>query len=292
MRWTRAAAAAALVIGSIGLAGPAAAAPPNDDYQNATVLSGPLPITVEQSTLDADASPDTEAAELNAACGEFASPATDASVWFTYTPSEAGTVRVDTDGTDYSVGVIAATGGPGNWTVQTCGGEAGYFWPADAGTTYTILVFDNQRDGLDPGGLLKMQLDMVPPPPTVAVTVDPRGTFNPRTGAARISGTWTCSYSGTSEVRYTGIFVSLRQRAGRVIIVGEGDQFSLPCNSGTQPWTVEVTGDGLFKGGTAEADVFADACVGGVENDCGFFPAQGQRATFNVKLSGSSGKKG
>jgi hypothetical protein len=103
---------------------------------------------------------------------------------------------------------------------------------------------------------LVLSVDVAPPPPTVDVTVDPRGEFDSHTGAATVHGTVTC----TGAAEFTEIGVELRQRAGRVIITGSGFT-SFPCDGTTHRWTVEVFGqNGLFKGGKADSLTFATAC--------------------------------
>ena len=73
-------------------------------------------------------------------CG---APATDASVWYTLTGADNGVV-VDVSSSDYSAGVIVATGSPGSFELETCGPGAVAFF-ASSGTTYSILAFDDQR---------------------------------------------------------------------------------------------------------------------------------------------------
>ncbi len=108
-----------------------------------------------------------------------------------------------------SAGVIVATGSPGSFSFVTCGPNAVIF-DAFAGETYSILAFDFQDDGGGNGGTLEISVDVAPPAPEVAVTVDPVGHFT-KSGSAIVSGTITCT--GTN-VEFSFIDVQLRA-AGR-----------------------------------------------------------------------------
>lgn len=276
MRTIRTVAAASLFLASMGVtAVPAvAAAPANDTYSGIEVLTDPLPIMVSADTTEATT--DADDADLNTGCG---APATDASVWFEYTPTLEGELAINTLASDYSVGAIVATGDPGAWSVEGCGpGVVPFF--ATPGTTYTFLVFDDQEDGSGNGGQLEFTVDVPPPAPSIEATVDPRGTFDSRTGAAVITGTYTCAASDEGEVDFAFLDVQLTQRAGRVLIQGGGFQESLQCDGTEQPWTADIEAfNGLFKGGKAEAQVFAEACGA---DSCGSF-----EDVQAVKLSGS-----
>jgi hypothetical protein len=253
MRTLRAAAAASLVLMSF-TAAPAFAAPPaNDVYAGAVEVTEPLPFIYEQDTTEATT--DADDAELNAACG---APATDASVWFTYTPTADRSVVVSVEKANYSAGLYVATGGPGDWQVEACGAP-GVVWDAVAGVTYAILAFDYQEDGGGNGGDLILIVDQAPPPPTLDVTVNPTGTFNAKTGEATLTGTVKCDAIG-QPVFDAGLEVELSQRVGRLLIRGYGGDM-LECDGVTRPWNVVVTGDnGLFKGGKAASVSIAYAC--------------------------------
>ncbi len=179
-----------------------------------------------------------------------------------------GELLIDPLASDYSVGTIVATGGPGSWTVESCGPEVIAFF-AIPGVTYTILVFDDQVDGGGNGGGLVFTIDQAGPPPSIEVNVDPRGTFDPRTGAATVTGTYTCAASDGGIVEYAFLDAQLSQRAGRVYIQGGGFLEPLTCDGSQQQWTITTEwSNGLFKGGKADARIFAEACGAG---SCGFF---------------------
>jgi hypothetical protein len=278
MKTIRAVAAVSLFVASMGVAAlPAVAAPANDTYSGREVLTDPLPITVVADTTEATT--DADDTDLNMMCG---APATDASVWYEYTPSVEGELVIDPLASDYSVGTIVATGGPGSWMVESCGPEVVPFF-AMPGMTYTILVFDDQVDGGGNGGQLQFTIDQAPPPPSIEVTVDPRGSFDARTGAATVSGTYRCLPSDGGAVEFAAVNVQMSQRAGRIYIQGSGfvDVDPATCDGTEQPWTITTEwANGLFKGGKAEAQVFADVC--GAQS-CGFF-----ETLESVKLSGAT----
>ncbi|MDQ3937573.1 MAG: DUF6299 family protein [Chloroflexota bacterium] len=241
-----------LFVLSLALAVPVmAAAPGNDTYAGRTVISS-LPFNESLDT--SEATTDADDAEANAECG---APATDASVWYEMTASSDGGILVDVSQSSYSAGVLVVTGSPGNFEIVTCGPEAVFFF-GEAGTTYALLAIDDQFDGGGNGGTLVITVDEfeIPPSPEIDVTVNPTGTFNPRTGSAIISGTVTC----TGDVEFAFIDVELRQRVGRFTINGFGS-IEPACDGTTQPWSVEVFGsNGLFKGGQAVSVTFAVAC--------------------------------
>ena len=88
-------------------------------------------------------------------------------------------------------------------------------------------------------------------------SIDPRGTFDPHTGQATISGTIACS-----EPLAGFIEVSLQQRAGRLIVVGSGFT-DVACSPEGTTWSVTVSGPGRFAGGQALASARAEFVVDG-----------------------------
>ena len=88
-------------------------------------------------------------------------------------------------------------------------------------------------------------------------SIDPRGTFDPQTGQATISGTIACS-----EPLAGFIEVSLQQRAGRLIVVGSGFT-DVACSPEGTTWSVTVSGPGRFAGGAALASARAEFVVDG-----------------------------
>jgi hypothetical protein len=93
----------------------------------------------------------------------------------------------------------------------------------------------------------------VPPQPRleIGVTIDPVGTVTPKTGAATVSGTVTCS--SPAEVF---VDVSASQRAGRVNVLGFG--FAQVSCKGEATWTTSLEPfNGRFVGGKLLVDAFA-----------------------------------
>jgi hypothetical protein len=229
-----------------------AAPPPNDLLVNIQTIAAPFSDTVDttEATTDAD--------DLDIAAGCSGVPALDASVWYAITPSTDAFLVVDMSASSYSAGAIIATGSSGNWTVQACGPGA-VVWEAFADETYTLLVFDDQEDGTPAdGGTLEINVEEVPPPPDVSVSINPRGSFDSHTGSATIRGTVTCS-GGEAEFTFIDVFV--RQKVGRLFIDGSGFVEGFTCDGTTQDWSVEVFGfNGIFKGGRTATVTFAVAC--------------------------------
>jgi hypothetical protein len=259
-----------IALWSLAFATPAlAAAPGNDTYAGRIDVTGSLPFSDTVDTTEATT--DADDAEANAGCG---APATDASVWYEFTAAADANILVDVSASDYSAGVLVATGSPGSFTVQNCGPGATAFF-ASSGETYAILAFDDQQDGSGNGGSLAITIDAAPPAPTVDVTVNPTGTFDRVSGSATISGTLTC----TGDAVFTAVDIQLTQNVGRFTVTGFGNVFDEApvCDGTAQPWSVEVLGStGKFKGGRAVAVTFAIACG---SFDCGY-----DQETTNVML--------
>jgi hypothetical protein len=133
------------VVVALGLGGSgtafAASPPPNDLIGGATVVSTlPFSDTVDTTAATTDAN-DTQ---VNQSCG---APATNNSVWYTFTAGPSDTLlAVDTTGSTFSSGVIIATGTPGALTTRACGPTTAKLAVA-SGTTYYIMVFDDSGSG-------------------------------------------------------------------------------------------------------------------------------------------------
>ena len=246
-----------------------------------------FPFSNEQDTTTATT--DATDAALNEECG---APATDASVWYTFTAEEDLGVEVLVGDSDYSAGVIVAVGSPEELGFVTCG-PVEVFFAAAAGETYFVLAFDDQVDGMGIGGILVIHIDAfsVEPPPEIELTVDPVGGFDPRSGVATISGTFLCE--GAAD--FIEVDGELVQPVGRFAVQGHfflfggngngengenGENEELFCDGTTQAWTADVTPDnGLFKGGKATVDVQVFAC--------GLFDCTEETITQQVRLRGS-----
>jgi hypothetical protein len=231
------------------VAAPAAAAPPaNDTFAGAVTISA-LPFNATVDTTQAT----TDAADVNANanCG---APATEASVWYAFTPATADTVAVDVSASDYSAGVIVVTGSPGSFQLVTCGPGSVAF-STTPGVTYYLLAFDD-TPGPPNGGTLQIGVSEVQPP-EAAVTVDPMGLKDQQTGVVTVSGTFTCANADFGSF----VDVTVSQQVGRFTISGFGEALAEPCDGQSHPWSVDVTGsNGKFSGGKASVDAFMFSC--------------------------------
>lgn len=249
LRTTAAIVAAASVLLASG-GGLAAAAVDNDSYAGRVAIgSVPFTATVDTST----ATTDDDDTDINQTCG---APATEASVWYEYTAPADGAVLIDVIKSNYSAGVLVGTGGPGNWTIETCGPGA-VALPTAAGQTYAILIIDFQGDGGGNGGTLQLEMTEAPPPPIVDVTVNPTGIYDVHTGSATISGTVTCT-GGPSL--FSLIQTEVRQKRGRYTVIGFGFT-DVTCDATQRQWSIEVLSpNGPFGQGEALDVTVAIAC--------------------------------
>ncbi|MGA8924766.1 MAG: hypothetical protein WA701_02985 [Solirubrobacterales bacterium] len=225
-----------------------AQAPPNDTFEQATVISS---IPFSQTLDTSEATTDSTDAEAGATCGLLFPPA---AVWYEYTPSADQSLLVSTSGSSYLTGVGVLTGSPGSLSAVSCSLGLGSV-SATAGQTYHIAVADV---GGGSGGTLNLSVST----PGFELSVDHFGQFDPKTGVATVTGTLitptpTCP-SGFSVI----VSGTLSQRTGgRTTTADTGaNPINVPCNGAlpSQQWSITFTPlDGKFKGGPA--DVSADA---------------------------------
>lgn len=259
-RITRLALSTFLVMGlGTAVAGPAAAAAPsNDDFDNATVI-GSLPYT-------------SDPIDTTDATDEASDPACVASgstVWFDFTPTTTGFVAFDTFQSDYDTVLAAYTGTQGSLTEVDCNdddsgtAQSRIIFEATQGTTYHIMAggfFGNT-------GTLVLHGDVSEPPFTFEVAFSSKGSVRPKTGEVTIRGTVVCSEPGFLN----DVDGELRQRVGRTLVRGFFF-FQSDCSEDPTPFSVTVTSDnGLFVAGRATIrDVFAEGC-GATDCDAEFF---------------------
>lgn len=226
-------------------AGPASAAPPDNDVPGGAVALN-LGDTVTQDT--SQATTDAGDAADNTNCG---APFTNASVWYSYTPDAKSNVVLDTSASSYEAGLMIFDGTPSADSLLACGPVAVGF-TAHPGTTYTIMAFsDNEVIG----GSLVLSLKNAPTP-TVHVKVAKGGVAFHGGGGARIHGTYRC----THDESFGGVTATLLQRAGRLKIQGQGGA-EVRCNGKTHPWKARVVSPvGTYAKGHAQADVTIFAC--------------------------------
>lgn len=263
-----AAAAAALLV-PLAATAQAATPPGNDTVAGATGV-GALPQTITESTLDATT--DAVDAALNATCG---APATNGSVWFTYTDTTGDGLVVDVSRSDFSAGVMIVDGDP------TAGGELVSCGPGlaaargGAGVTYYVMAFSD-TPGVT-GGNLSATFEVPPPAPTAALTVSPNANAY-KDGTLKVTGTYSCTNADyESEINGTVV-----QVVGRMKITGYYSVFGLECDGELHPWEAYVTSDtGLFGGGKATTASAAFVC--GVLDCDGSFVEQNLKISRNGK---------
>ncbi len=234
------------IVVSLSFAVPAyAAAPANDDFDNATVITS-SPFTDTLSTVEATTAPD----DPSPSCG-----GNGATVWYTYTPSANSTIEIDTFGSDYDTTLAGYVGTRGQLVQVLCNDDAQGLqqsqlsWSAGAGGTYYFMVASK---GLT-GGNLTFHLNATRF--TLGLTVD-RATVD-RSGTVTLAGTVTCSDTVSADV--TG---SLTQQNAQSQASGSFGTFVTACTPDGTPWTATATSDTRtrFKRGQALFDAFAIAC--------------------------------
>lgn len=244
------------------------APPPNDDFDSATIIPG-LPFTDNLVTTGATTAPDDPDC-----IGQGPT------VWYVFTPTEDMPITANTFGSDYDTTLSAYTGSRGALSQIACNDDWGSLqsritFNAVAGEPVFFMV---GAFASGPGGNLVFSVDVAPPPPpplTIALDVNSVGSVVPKTGAATISGSVTCS-----RPAFVNVSGELQQKAGRVLIRGFFGTF-FECD-GQTPWSASVTGEnGRLVGGKALTSVFASA----------FDPETGEfvsaEATTTVQLRGS-----
>ena len=119
----------------------AGTAPANDTASGATVVSA-LPFT---QTLDTSgATTDSDDAQANQSCG---APATNNSVWYKFTAGPHDSLlAVDTTGSNFSSGVLIATGTPGALTTEDCS-PVSIAVTTKPGASYYVMAFDDTGSG-------------------------------------------------------------------------------------------------------------------------------------------------
>lgn len=227
---------------------PASAAPPsNDVISGATAITSvPFAETVDTT----EATTDAEDAAINAQCG---APATNGSVWYTLTAGDVAGYVFDVSQSDFSAGVIVATGTPGALEIYACG-PVSIAIPVTPGETYYVMAFSDTPEVV--GGQLSFAVSEASPPPDVSMTVDDTGRAN-KDGTATISGTYTCE--GTAELVVVQGTLQQEQQNG-VQVRGSFENAALTCD-GTSNWKIQVTPEsGKFKRGLAATIALTVGC--------------------------------
>jgi hypothetical protein len=230
------------VVCAFGFAGSPVAfaqtAPPNDDFDSATVI-GALPFT---DTVDATTA--TVAVDEPTDCDGGFGPLLN-SVWYRFTPAEGGPYEFSTAGSSYNTAVGIYTGTRGSLTQVSCFVEgAGLI--AEAGVTYYIRVADYFGQG---GGSLVFSARRGA---TVdALTIDGAGVLDRASGSVTVSGSVTCSEPATVVVS-----IGIEQRRGQGAAEAE-----VPCSQTPSTWSVTVFPfSGRFVPGRAQVSAQAGLC--------------------------------
>ncbi|HWO70969.1 MAG TPA: hypothetical protein VNP94_09485 [Actinomycetota bacterium] len=211
------------------------ASAPNDDFDDATVITV-LPFTDDASTVEATTASDDPDCFGNGH-----------SVWYAITPASNTTLRFDARGSDYDTTLSAYTGSRGALTQVACLHGSRLSFAATAGVTYFVMVASFEDA---PGGELVLNVREIPPPMVLGVSIDPEGTVS-RSGLATIHGTVTCSRDAP------GIFMTgtLTQRIGKRVATGSFNLF-VDCTEGVGAWEASVVGEtGTYRRGDARARV-------------------------------------
>jgi hypothetical protein len=201
---------------------------------------------VQQDTTEATTNAGDDA--LNANCG---APATNASVWYTYTPSVKRNVVLDATASSYSAGLMVFNGSPIADSLITCGpGEVGL--RALAGTTYYVMAFSDTPDVN--GGNLVLTLQNAPTP-RVHVTLAKRGVAF-HGGAAKLHGTYSCTHAES----FAEISAHLLQRAGRLKIQANSST-GIRCDGTRHHWSSRLVSPvGTYARGKGVAKVRITSC--------------------------------
>src|SRR6476469_9092259 len=227
----------------LGATPASAEVPSNDTIDGATAITT-VPLEEVVATTDA------EDAAINANCG---APATNGSIWYTLTAGTSPAYVADVSKSNFTAGVIVATGTPGNLSILACGPDTVGF-EATQGETYYLMAFSDNPEVV--GGQLSFAVRESGPPPKVAMTVDDIGRAN-KSGTATISGTYTCV--GDADILVLDGTLQ-QQQAGDVQVRGSFDVPDLTC-SGVGKWTAEITPEsGKFVRGLAATAGFTGAC--------------------------------
>ncbi|HET9181738.1 MAG TPA: putative Ig domain-containing protein [Candidatus Angelobacter sp.] len=234
--------------------------PPNDDFDNATVVPS-FPFTTTEDVTNATVAPDDPFCITR-----------NQTVWFAFTPTQNMRLEANTFGTSYDTALSVYTGTRGALRSLACNDDSNgtlqsrVRFDAVAGTTYYFEISSFFHVS---GANLVFNLLLAPPPLTITPTVTQFGSVDPSTGAATISGFVTCD-----KQAFVTISGQLKQTHGSIPVSGIFSAF-VACD-GTTPWSAKIqTTDALFHGRASNlftggpADVSATAS--GFDFDNGVF---------------------
>lgn len=230
----------------LGAAPASAEVPSHDTIAGAKEITVPFAEVVDTT----EATTDAEDAAVNTNCG---APATNGSVWYKFTAGDSPAYVVDVLQSDFTAGVIIATGTPGNLTLVNCGPDTVGF-ESTVGETYYLMAFSDNPDVV--GGQLSISVEESGPAPKVSMTVNDSGKAN-KSGTATISGTYSCD----GEADFMILQGQLQQeQANNTQVRGFFELTELQCG-GTFDWSVEVTPEsGKFLRGLAATTALTAGC--------------------------------
>ena len=223
-----------------------AAAPSNDDWWDATVVSD-LPF---QETIDVSAA--TSAPDDPYCDGDLRT------VWYTYTPTTDVRIVATAWGDHYDTTLSVYTSPPSDKTQLLCNDDyTGGFgsrviFDASAGTPYYFMIADTEIYPAT-SWMLSFTMGVSPPPPTIDYTIDSVA-LDADTGQVTLTGTTTCT-NGVSAAMY----LDLQQKGGKSLIEDD-ESLAFGCVA-DMPWSVVFASDaGSFKHGQATLTGWAMAC--------------------------------
>ena len=185
-----------------------------------------------------------------------------------FLPGDVAVEAPDASGTTVAYSVTASDDRDPN-PIVTCNPSSGSFFPV--GTTTVNCQATDGSGNVATGSFLVQ----VYAPLELSVTINNRGTANPQTGTATISGTVNCSRAISVNLGGT-----LEQVFARRVTISGTFGTQIECTAPSTNWTVSVTGDnGRFGAGSASATVDAFGC----ELTCHEAPA-----ASDIRLAGRS----
>jgi hypothetical protein len=212
-------------LAAMGIVTPvAAAAPSNDDRGSATVV-GPVPFSDSTDTSEATWQPSDPDCGLS---GEG-----DATVWYSFTPSQAGSYIARTAGSEYDTTLTLTRKTDAGLEFMRCDDDGGndvdsaIAWPAAAGEEYLLMV-----GGCCPGdrGHLEFSVATAPPRPTIRFTLAAPARLT-TDGAIALHGRIRCQNVGRAVVG-----LNVRQDQGLRIVRGQRSR-GFACGS---RWSLRV----------------------------------------------------
>lgn len=227
--------------------------PPNDDFNNATVVPSIPFSTSENATNATVAQDDPFCVERNQ------------TVWYAFRPTRNIRLEANTFGSNYDTTLSVYTGSRGALTQVACNDDSNgtlqsrVRFDATAGTTYYFMA--SSFSPVDPANLT-FNLLQAPPPLNIVPTVTQFGSVDPTTGVVTLSGFVTAT-----QPTFVTIFGQLKQMHGGKPIDGFFSAF-IPCNAGTNPWSVTIQSVpalfhgrsvALYTGGKASVSATASA---------------------------------